>query len=107
MFGNGMYFRSAVAAGLISCTALAHHGRGLIYDAKKETLTEFLTKEKMPWTHWWNGASGGIVEDWDVQFYPTIYVLDANGVIRYRDVRGEKLEEAVDHLLKEMKDKAS
>ena len=37
----------AVAAVLISGTALAHHGRGLIYDAKKETavkgtVTEFL-----------------------------------------------------------------
>jgi thiol-disulfide isomerase/thioredoxin len=71
-------------------------------DEKKETLTKLLAKEKMPWTHWWNGLEGGILEDWDVQGYPTIYVLDAKGVIRYKDLRGEKLEEAVHKLLKEV-----
>jgi thiol-disulfide isomerase/thioredoxin len=74
-------------------------------DAEKETLTKFLAKEKMPWTHWWNGTEGGIIEDWDVWAYPTIYVLDAQGVIRYRDVRGEEMERAVNQLLKEMKTK--
>jgi thiol-disulfide isomerase/thioredoxin len=74
-------------------------------DAKKETLTDFLKTEKMPWTHWWNGAEGGIVEDWDVSYYPTIYVLDAQGVIRHRDLRGEDLERAVTNLLKEMETK--
>ena len=39
-------------------------------DEKKETLTDFLAKEKMPWTHWWNGSEGGIIEDWDVRYYP-------------------------------------
>jgi thiol-disulfide isomerase/thioredoxin len=74
-------------------------------DAKKETLTDFLKTEKMPWTHWWNGAEGGIVDEWDVQYYPTIYVLDAQGVIRHRDLRGEQLERAVNDLLKEMETK--
>ena len=71
-------------------------------DDKKETLTKFLGETPMPWTHWWNGASGGIIEDWEVKFFPTIYVLDAKGVIRYKGVRGEKMDEAVDTLLKEM-----
>jgi thiol-disulfide isomerase/thioredoxin len=70
-------------------------------DEKKETLTDFLAKEKMPWTHWWNGRNGGILEDWDVRFFPTIYVIDAAGVIRHRDLRGEELEKAVNELLKE------
>jgi thiol-disulfide isomerase/thioredoxin len=70
-------------------------------DENKETLAKFLSRQKMPWTHWWNGHEGGILEDWDVQGYPTIYVLDAKGVIRYKDLRGEKLEGAVNKLLKE------
>jgi len=42
-----MFVPLTVAAVLISGTAFAHHGRGLIYDAKKETavkgtVTEFL-----------------------------------------------------------------
>jgi hypothetical protein len=34
-------------------------------------------------------------------FYPTSYVLDAKGVIRYTEIRGEELEKAVNVLLKE------
>ncbi len=69
-------------------------------DDKNETLKEFLSQEKMPWTHWWNGSEGGVIDDWDVQAFPTIYVIDAKGVIRYKDLRDEKLEEAVNELLK-------
>jgi len=78
---------------------------GISADAKKETLTEFMKKNEMPWTHWWNGATGGIVKDWDVEYYPTIYVLDAKGVIRYKDVRDVAMDKAVETLLKEMDDK--
>ena len=70
-------------------------------DEKKETLIDFLAKEKMPWTHWWNGVQGGMIEDWDVRSFPTIYVLDAHGVIRYKGLRGAELEKAVNVLLDE------
>jgi thiol-disulfide isomerase/thioredoxin len=71
-------------------------------DEKRETLQKFLEKESMPWTQWWNGQEGGVLEDWEVRYFPTIYVLDAKGVIRHKDLRGEKLEEAVRELLKDM-----
>jgi hypothetical protein len=38
-----------------------------------------------------------------VRGWPTIYVLDANGVIRYRDVRDKQMEDAVMTLLAEAK----
>jgi thiol-disulfide isomerase/thioredoxin len=72
-------------------------------DENKETLTEFLAKETMPWTHWWNGSAGGVLEEWDVWHFPTIYLLEAQGVMRHKDVRGVALEEAVNSLLKEAK----
>lgn len=70
-------------------------------DEKKETLTKFLEKEEMPWVHLWNGSKGNMLEKYQVRFYPTIYVLDAKGVIRYKHVRGEKMDQAVEALLKE------
>ena len=70
-------------------------------DAKKETLKEFLSKEKMPWTHWWVGGDSKFGEAWRIQSYPTIIVIDADGVIRHKDLRGEDLEKAVHVLLKE------
>ena len=73
-------------------------------DDKKETLEKFLEKEPMPWVHWWNGsAQGGAVEAYKVRFYPTIYVLDEKGVIRFKHVRGEAMDKAVETLIKEVK----
>jgi thiol-disulfide isomerase/thioredoxin len=100
------------------CRAMIPHERELVgrlkdkpfvlvsisIDAKKDTLTNFLKKEKMPWTHWWNGASGGIVADWEINAIPTIFVLDGKGVIRYKNVRGPAMDKAVEALLKEMED---
>jgi thiol-disulfide isomerase/thioredoxin len=72
------------------------------FDEKKETLRAFVAKENMPWTHWWNGEmDGGPMENWAVNQFPTIYVLDANGVIRHKDLRGDELEKAVNALLAE------
>jgi hypothetical protein len=48
------------------------------------------------------GTSGPISEAWHVGGWPTIYVLDGAGVIRYRDVRGEDMDRAVDQLLSEL-----
>ena len=74
-------------------------------DEELDTIKDFLTTTEMPWSHWWNGKEGGILEDWDVRYFPTIYVLDAKGVIRHKDLREKKLEEAVEELLKEAESK--
>jgi peroxiredoxin len=98
------------------CRAMIPHERALVAklqgrpfklislsaDDRKETLTGFLEKEKMPWTQMWSGAEGGFVDQYQIQFYPTIYVLDAKGVIRFKNVRNEAMDEAVETLLKEM-----
>jgi thiol-disulfide isomerase/thioredoxin len=75
-------------------------------DDKKETLQEFVKKEAMPWTHWWDGGKpSGMIDKWNVKFFPTIYVLDHKGVIRFKHVRGEAMDKAVETLLKEMEAK--
>jgi thiol-disulfide isomerase/thioredoxin len=76
-------------------------------DEQKKTLTDFLAKEPMPWTHWWSGPEGKLIEVLNVHMFPTIYVLDAGGVIRYKNLRGEELEKAVNALLKEAETKAA
>ncbi len=77
---------------------------GVNSDNNKDQLKEVLKKEKITWRSFWNGGStnGPISREWRVRGWPTIYVLDANGVIRYRDVRGEAMDRAVDELLKEV-----
>ncbi len=62
----------------------------------------------MTWTNSWQGGTDGpIPTKWGVQGYPTIYVLDAEGKLRYADVRGEGIAKAVDALLAEMKKKSA
>ena len=70
-------------------------------DDEKETLTKFLEKEKMPWTHWWNSGQGGVLDKWNVKYFPTIYVIDPKGTIRFKNVHDKELEEAIDTLVKE------
>lgn len=47
-------------------------------------------------------TSGPIPKKWNVTGWPTIYVIDAKGVIRYKNVRGAAMDKAVDALLEEL-----
>ena len=69
----------------------------------KENLKSVLKKEKMTWRSWWDGGntSGPIATKWNVSGWPTIYILDHKGVIRHKNLRDQKMEKAVEELLKE------
>jgi hypothetical protein len=70
----------------------------------KSRLRQTLKKEKMTWRSWWDGGdtSGPIATKWNVHGWPTIYVLDHKGVIRFRGPREKELDKAVDQLLNEL-----
>ncbi|HEV3005876.1 MAG TPA: thioredoxin-like domain-containing protein [Pirellulales bacterium] len=74
---------------------------GINSDQSKEQLKEVVKKEEMTWRSWFDGGStnGPIATHWNVSGWPTIYVLDHEGVIRYKEVRGEEMDKAVDALL--------
>jgi thiol-disulfide isomerase/thioredoxin len=75
---------------------------GVNCDDDRAKATEVMTKEAMTWPSLWNGgATGGIVERFGVRSWPTIYIVDAQGIIRYKNERGEALEKAINGLLKE------
>jgi thiol-disulfide isomerase/thioredoxin len=58
----------------------------------------------MTWRSWRGGRDGEIIRRWNVDSWPTVYVLDGKGVIRYKNVSGEKLDRAVDELVRELRD---
>ena len=64
-----------------------------------------VVKEKeLNWRSFWNGeegAGGPISSLWNVSRWPTLYVIDHEGVIRDRNKRGEELHEVVDALVLE------
>lgn len=77
---------------------------GINSDRDREEVKRIMKQENITWRSWWDGGStsGPIATQWNVQAWPTIYVLDAKGVIRYKNVRGEALDRAVDQLLAEL-----
>jgi thioredoxin family protein len=77
---------------------------GVNSDNDREELKKVLQEERITWRSFWNGGSTGgpISRAWQVRSWPSIWVIDAKGVIRYRNVRGEAMDKAVDALLKEM-----
>ena len=81
---------------------------GVNSDSKEKVLSA-LKRENITWRSYWDGGntSGPIASRWNVRGWPTIYVLDQKGVIRYKNVRGSAMDKAVDALLAEAKSDAS
>lgn len=78
---------------------------GVNSDTDKEVLRKRMAKEKISWRSFWNGpkgTDGPISHTWNVRGWPTIYVLDHKGVIRFKGVRDKAMDEAVDQLLKDL-----
>ena len=78
---------------------------GVNSDSDKEALKPVLEKESITWRSFWNGPNGTggpISKRWNVKGWPTIYVLDAESKIRFKGVRGESMDKAVDELLAEI-----
>ncbi len=78
---------------------------GVNTDSDKQTLRKLISTGEVTWKCWWDGAMDGpISKAWDVKGFPSVVVLDANGVIRHSgvSVRRESLDKAVDGLLKEL-----
>ncbi len=69
----------------------------------REEAKKTATAKGMGWPSWYSGEEtrGDIAIEYDVQHWPTVFVIDAKGVIRFIDVRDKELEEAVDSLLVE------
>lgn len=66
--------------------------------------------EGLDYRMWWDGhgaspTHGPIAREWSVSGWPTVYVIDEEGFIRYRAHRKEKLIAAVTVLLAELKAK--
>ena len=76
---------------------------GVNSDSSLDKLKEAVEKEQIPWRSFFDGGStnGPIATAWNVTGWPTIYVLDANGVIRHKNLRGDALEAAIVALVEE------
>jgi len=82
---------------------------GINTDDSKEDYLEQKASFGVTWRSAWQGGMGGkdaISSRWAVTAFPTKFLLDAKGVIRYTDsqLHGEKsIEAAIEKLLAEAK----
>ena len=75
---------------------------GVNSDKTIEAAREVVKKNDLSWKNFYDGStSGAIATRWNVNGWPTIYVIDAAGIIRYKDVRGDELDAAIESLLAE------
>ncbi|MGI9515428.1 MAG: TlpA family protein disulfide reductase, partial [Pirellulaceae bacterium] len=78
---------------------------GVNSDADRDKIKEIVKEKNITWRSFWNGpegTSGPISTQWNVSGWPTIYVLDSEGVIRYKNVRGPAMDKAITALMEEM-----
>jgi peroxiredoxin len=72
---------------------------GASVDPGRGTVRVFAKKTPMLGESWWVGPKGKALETWDVEGYPTVYVIDHEGIIRHRqagfDPATDKLHEVV------------
>jgi len=70
----------------------------------RDRVKSAMQKNNITWRSFWDGGSPGgpIAQKWQVTGWPTIYVIDHKGVIRYKNLRGSELDQAVEALLAEM-----
>jgi len=77
---------------------------GVNSDREIEVAQAAVKDENLTWRSFWNGpegTGGPISAKWNVRSWPTIYVIDAKGKIRFKNVRGDDLDAAIDTLLSE------
>lgn len=76
---------------------------GVNSDSKLETIREAKASgEAPPYRTWWDGSTfGPISMAWDIWAWPSTFILDADGVVRYVGKRQDDMIEAVGELLEQ------
>jgi hypothetical protein len=75
---------------------------GVNSDKDLAKVRKIKAEKSLTWRSFWNGPQGmlgPISTEWNVEGWPTVYVIDHQGVIRHKNVRGDKLDEAIESLI--------
>ena len=82
---------------------------GINSDGDLDALQDVLKKENITWRSFWNGpdgTGGPISTRWNVSGWPTLFLIDHEGVIRHKWLggpEGETLDKAIDELVAKAK----
>ncbi|HEV3237390.1 MAG TPA: thioredoxin-like domain-containing protein [Gemmataceae bacterium] len=83
---------------------------GVNSDDKKEELKQVLKKESITWRSWLDGMGTGlggpIATRWNLNGWPTLYLLDHKGTIQLK-VEGSELPKEFDDILERLVNQAT
>jgi thiol-disulfide isomerase/thioredoxin len=68
-------------------------------DKEKQDAIEAVASGTMTWHVSWDGYRGPTTTRWGVDSYPTVYIIDKQGLVAARDLRGEQLKQKVAKLI--------
>jgi tetratricopeptide (TPR) repeat protein len=76
---------------------------GVECDDHREAIRNARDNGEITWRCWWDSGStqGPIAARWNVKGWPTIFIIDHKGIIRYKGVVTDGMAMGVDALLKE------
>ena len=90
------------------------HERSLVKDLKgkpfaligvnsdsKARVKDAIKRENITWRSFWDGGrtGGPIASKYQVRGWPTVYMIDHEGIIRYKKPRGPAIDQAIEDLL--------
>lgn len=74
---------------------------GIVGDSPSEALDKMITEQSMSWPQIVSNNSNKLKEKYGVYSYPTTYLIDPEGIIVAKNLRGKELEEKIISLLDE------
>ena len=78
---------------------------GVNTDSDRERLKEVVKELDLNWRSWWTGGrDNAIAKRWNISGYPSMFLIDAEGVLRYGDADiepGATLQNAINTVLAE------
>jgi len=76
---------------------------GINSDQARDELKKILEKENITWRSWFDGGntSGPIATHWNVESWPSLYLVDHKGVIRDKSVGSKEMDKLIEKLVQE------
>lgn len=78
---------------------------GVNSDKDLEQIQLIVKEKELNWRSFWNGpegTEGPIARAWNIRAWPTTYLIDAKGKLRFKNLRDAELENAIETLLAEL-----
>jgi thiol-disulfide isomerase/thioredoxin len=74
---------------------------GIVGDSPSNTLTDAIERYELTWPQLFSNDTNNIKQTYGIKSYPTVFLLDKEGVIIAKNLRGKELEEKILSLINE------